>query len=300
MGLCRSREQLHSLLVGGPDGPEREALEDHLRACPVCQEALGALAGERTGTRQQTSPSSIQPQAGFRWRLEEKNPPSATQGAPRGPDHCGGEAAGVHDRAAIANEGIGSAAGHRRYPVITGFEVVREIGHGGMGIVYEAIDRALGRRVALKVILPQVAGSALAVARFRREAQAAARLHHTNIVPVFGGGEEEDQLYYVMQFIEGEGLDQLFRRLSRGRPDVIESASPTDVTRSAGAARPPPGPTPCAGAGAPLPLTGSMRSQPSPTLGKNFRPTRSMRTTPWAFPSPMRSIQDPLSRFWGP
>jgi serine/threonine protein kinase len=71
------------------------------------------------------------------------------------------------------------------------------------------------------------------VARFRREARAAARLHHTNIVPVFGVGEDDGQLYYVMQFIEGESLDRVFDRLAR-------SVSPTGETKTEPGSDPPP------------------------------------------------------------
>jgi eukaryotic-like serine/threonine-protein kinase len=64
------------------------------------------------------------------------------------------------------------------------YHILREVGRGGMGVVYEAEDTRLGRRVALKVLATGKAGHALE--RFKREARAAARLHHTNIVPVFG------------------------------------------------------------------------------------------------------------------
>src|SRR5688572_19382055 len=65
------------------------------------------------------------------------------------------------------------------------FRIVREVGRGGMGIVYEAVQEPLGRRVALKVLPAAVQLHPAYSERFRREAQAAARLHHTNIVPVF-------------------------------------------------------------------------------------------------------------------
>jgi serine/threonine protein kinase/tetratricopeptide (TPR) repeat protein len=89
------------------------------------------------------------------------------------------------------------------------YRIVREIGRGGMGVVYEAEQEALGRRVAIKVLPGSVLANALSRKRFRREAQAAARLHHTNIVPVFGVGECDGQCFYVMQLIVGRGLDQV-------------------------------------------------------------------------------------------
>jgi len=96
------------------------------------------------------------------------------------------------------------------------FRILREIGRGGMGVVYEAEQESLGRHVALKV-LPGVS-SPNRLRRFLREAQAAARLHHTNIVPVFGVGEQDGLRYYVMQLIGGRGLDQVLDALSRGEP----------------------------------------------------------------------------------
>src|SRR5262249_21772796 len=85
------------------------------------------------------------------------------------------------------------------------YRIIREIGHGGMGVVYEAEQVSLGRHVALKVLPSQALADAKHKRRFEREAKAAAKLHHTNIVPVFGVGEHEGMPYYVMQFIQGLG-----------------------------------------------------------------------------------------------
>ncbi|MCI0639578.1 MAG: protein kinase [Gemmataceae bacterium] len=94
------------------------------------------------------------------------------------------------------------------------FRIIRQIGRGGMGVVYEAEQISLGRHVALKVLSPQVR-DAKHRRRFEREAKAAAKLHHTNIVPVFGVGEQDGQPYYVMQFIQGLGLDAVLNELKR-------------------------------------------------------------------------------------
>ena len=88
------------------------------------------------------------------------------------------------------------------------FRIERELGRGGMGVVFEAVQESLDRRVALKV-MPQASlltGNQLE--RFRREAQIAARLHHTNIVPVYGSGESDGYHWYAMQFIQGQSLDR--------------------------------------------------------------------------------------------
>jgi serine/threonine protein kinase len=99
-------------------------------------------------------------------------------------------------------------------PALVGeYRIVREIGRGGMGVVYEAEQPALARRVALKVLPRTLAGDDNARQRFRREAQALARLHHTNIVPVFGSGEHEGVAYFAMQLIDGRGLDTVLDEL---------------------------------------------------------------------------------------
>jgi serine/threonine protein kinase len=96
------------------------------------------------------------------------------------------------------------------------YRILREIGRGGMGVVYEAEQESLARRVALKV-LPELHGSSPEpVRRFQREARAAARLHHTNIVPVFGVGEANGTHFYTMQYIDGQGLDVYLTQRGRG------------------------------------------------------------------------------------
>jgi WD40 repeat protein/serine/threonine protein kinase len=101
------------------------------------------------------------------------------------------------------------------------YRILREIGRGGMGIVYEAEQVSLGRHVALKVLPAQHLLDPRQLGRFQREAKAAARLHHTHIVPVYGVGESSGLHYYVMQFIQGQGLDQVLeelRGLRQARP----------------------------------------------------------------------------------
>ena len=114
------------------------------------------------------------------------------------------------------------------------FRIVREIGHGGMGVVYEAEQKSLGRHVALKVLSPATFDSPKSIRRFRREAETVARLHHTNIVPVFGVGDEKGLHYYVMQLIDGEPLNEVvtgLRNKSEGGTGEHNSA----VRDSAGA-----------------------------------------------------------------
>ncbi len=121
------------------------------------------------------------------------------------------------------------------------FRLVREVGRGGMGVVYEAEQISLGRRVALKVLPFAAALDARQLQRFKNEAQAAASLHHTNIVPVFGVGCEGDTHYYAMQYIEGQTLAEIIGD-SRGGNACGRAGStsePSDRHAAASSATPP-------------------------------------------------------------
>ena len=109
------------------------------------------------------------------------------------------------------------------------FRILREISRGGMGIVYAAVQESLNRQVALKV-LPQFALlDSSHRQRFQREARLAARLHHTNIVPVFGVGEQDGICFFAMQYIEGRSLDEVVRELCRLRKSTASITEPLDA-----------------------------------------------------------------------
>lgn len=112
------------------------------------------------------------------------------------------------------------------------YTIVREIGRGGMGVVYEAEQESLERRVALKVLPVSHFLDAHKRARFLLEARSAARLHHSNIVPVYSVGQQAGMYYYAMQLIRGHNLDAVLEEVRRkrmagapGRPGVDRSAS---------------------------------------------------------------------------
>jgi serine/threonine protein kinase/WD40 repeat protein len=108
----------------------------------------------------------------------------------------------------------GTVAGDGARPQQLGeYRILREVGRGGMGVVYEAVQESLGRHVALKVLPASALLNPTYLERFRREAKAAARLHHSNIVPVFGTGAHAGIHYYAMQFIHGQGLDAVLHEL---------------------------------------------------------------------------------------
>lgn len=111
---------------------------------------------------------------------------------------------------------IGKMLGNR-------YEVLEEIGGGGMAVVYKARDTLLNRMVAVKVLRAEFSGDSDFVRRFRREAQAAASLSHPNIVNIYDVGEQEGLYYIVMEYIEGKTLKELIRLKAPMPPaEVIE------------------------------------------------------------------------------
>ena len=124
----------------------------------------------------------------------------------------------------VKRERASSGTGHSRVSLpkldrLGDFRIEGELGRGGMGVVFDAVQESLDRRVALKV-LPQASlltGNQLE--RFRREAQIAARLHHTNIVPVYGSGESDGYHWYAMQHLDGQSLDKWRQQQSELVPE---------------------------------------------------------------------------------
>jgi serine/threonine protein kinase/Flp pilus assembly protein TadD len=138
----------------------------------------------------------------------------------------------IEEAASISGPLAGSVAAASAVPEWVGeFRILRKIGEGGMGVVYEAVQESLGRHVALKVLSRRHDDTYKE--RFRREARTAAKLHHTNLVPVFAVGAASDVHYYAMQFIHGQGLDAVLqevralRAIEIGRKSVHRSATLT-------------------------------------------------------------------------
>ena len=187
------------------------------------------------------------------------------------------------------------------------FRLLRELGRGGMGVVYEAEQESLGRRVALKVLPAGAINDKRQLRRFEREARSAARLHHTNIVPVFGVGQHEGTHFYVMQLIQGQGLDSVLaelRRLRQSRADRTERVpkgprtqreqSAVEIALSLATGRLAPGP----GNGDPSPGTATL-PWPAPTADGEPRarsPSGSARSTPSAV-TDVSSLSESNRRF---
>jgi eukaryotic-like serine/threonine-protein kinase len=194
------RERSESPNLPDPAADQDDPLTDDPRLLPLVQEYLRELeAGRRPDRR--------------RWL--ERCPDLAGVLAP-----CLEGLELVHQAAPLASPlpgGLLRLSGEVAEPLAANplgdYQIVREIGRGGMGIVYEAVQLSLGRRVALKVLPFAATFDAKHLQRFRQEAQAAAQLHHSNIVPVYGVGCERGIHFYAMQLIEGQSLDVVICQL---------------------------------------------------------------------------------------
>jgi WD40 repeat protein/serine/threonine protein kinase/tetratricopeptide (TPR) repeat protein len=182
MTACPDREELERLVTNRLAESVRDELEMHVEHCAACQQVLDRLT-----------------------EFTDWEPTRTRDG----------------DRSSIHNSAGEPPAGALGLQRLGDYRILRAIGRGGMGVVYEAEQESLGRRVALKVLSAGALADPKQVRRFEREAKAAARLHHTNIVPVFGVGEQDGHHYLVMQFIAGPGLDAVLedlRQLRRAKP----------------------------------------------------------------------------------
>lgn len=202
-GGCLSRETIDA--YHAKDLPEEDYAyaQEHLRRCPQCASNSSRLLAEcgqlldRLKTMRDAPDNST----------PEESDDDATQAVP-------------------------GAARPPRYPEVAGYQIVGILGQGGMGIVYEAVQQKLNRRVALK-LLPRVVGSAhrALVQRFRREATAAAKLHHSNIVPIYDFGESHAGYYYAMEILDGQSLGQIIKRVASFDTPI---ASPTEIAALVG------------------------------------------------------------------
>ncbi|HLJ94867.1 MAG TPA: serine/threonine-protein kinase [Gemmataceae bacterium] len=154
------------------------------------------------------------------------------------------QAASSSGRATTAGVSVAGMSGEWQPEAPLGdFRIVRELGRGGMGVVYEAVQLSLGRKVALKVLPFAAALDTKQLQRFKNEAQAAAHLHHTNIVPVYAVGVERGVHFYAMQLIEGQNLAIVIGNMrGRAAPAGLSGASSAPRAEPTGPYSPLPSP----------------------------------------------------------
>jgi serine/threonine protein kinase len=120
-------------------------------------------------------------------------------------------------------EGSSGSAG---WPTVTGYQILGELGRGGMGVVYKARQRGLNRLVALKMVLAGAHASAQQLSRFNIEAEAVARLQHPNIVQIYEVGEQEGLPFFSLEFVNGGPLD---KKIAGMPQPVAEAAQMTEA-----------------------------------------------------------------------
>ena len=119
-------------------------------------------------------------------------------------------------------------------PVVAGYQIIRPIGKGGMGVVWEAIQKGTKRKVALKLMNADALGSATSRARFAREVQVAASLSHPNIARVYDAGIHDGSYHYIMEYIDGVPLDRFVERPASGSAanlDAVQAGLPRCAIR---------------------------------------------------------------------
>ena len=188
MDACLSELDLDALARGSASAEQRQRWDRHLDACDTCRSRLADKRAKLSGTGK------------------------ATGGAPA----TVGETADRFDADAFA-------PGVR----LGDFQIEKPLGAGGMGVVYRVRQLSLNRQVALKVIRPGLGMTGNALKRFHREARAAAKLHHTNIVAVHAEGEDRGICYYAMELIEGQSLAEIIAGLRQSESSQNAAADAT-------------------------------------------------------------------------
>ena len=166
--------------------------------------------------------------------------------------------------------------------VLGDYRLIREVGRGGMGVVYEAQQISLGRRVAVKVLSGAGVLDPRRLQRFRIEAQAVAQLNHAHIVPIFAVGSDRGIHYYAMQYIEGCTLAEVLENHPGRRRAGIETPTLPPSGQTPPIVRRPRPPGHRARTPMPLPSRAGRRSARSPSSAS--RPPR-----PWITPTPWGS-----------
>jgi WD40 repeat protein len=204
MKRCPARDRWELFLADHLDEAARGDLERHAEACAACQQMLEALTDvpDWDGrNRPVTAAIAAQRHAEFLRRLQE-TPPG--QGAPMSAPRDG---TGVTPAAEAARTAAGPC-GRGAAPAIPGYEILGELGRGGMGVVYQARQLQLDRPCALKMILAGAHADRESAARFLAEARAIARLEHPHIVQIHHIGEADGLPFLELEYLPGGGLDR--------------------------------------------------------------------------------------------
>jgi serine/threonine protein kinase/Tfp pilus assembly protein PilF len=223
---CPSRDWLREFLSECLPRAEVEIIETHIETCAACQRVLEELTsveglGEDKSSQLDSDGSSLlSAVSGATWQGESSEdflrrlgdtPPPAAYSVPSTPE------------AGSASTLTPPAAGGqvREWPVVAGYQILRELGRGGMGVVYLAWQTKLNRHVALKMILAGEQAGQEQLERFRLEAESVARLQHPNIVHIHEVGQQEGRPFFSLEYVDGISLPEKLA----GTPQLARDAA---------------------------------------------------------------------------
>lgn len=212
MSYCPSEASLKLLLADSLNTAGRDAIAQHVEGCASCQTKLAHLASTadtKSWHRAEYPPRSSSAEEAMMQRLKGMSSLLAPTQMARPADRLTG--AGTYQRSAVGSE----------EPIVPGYEIVGELGRGGMGVVYEARQVGLQRTVALKMLKAGIHAGPKELARFRAEAAVIARLQHPNIVQVYDVGEAAGRPFFVLEFVAGGSLAQHLE----GRPQPVRPSA---------------------------------------------------------------------------
>jgi serine/threonine protein kinase/Leucine-rich repeat (LRR) protein len=221
---CPSAAVLQRLLLGQSAEEESVSLEEHLLHCEKCLRTMQTLSPDdalisalQQGCESVTPAPSSELLDKVRRQLREMRPPSAGMDQP-----IPGDTLGAAPSPTDATQDVSVPLAPAQLPDeigrLGGYRILKELGRGGMGVVYQAEDPKLKRLVALKAMLPRLAADPASHQRFLREAQAMAAVHHDHIVTVFQVDEDKGVPFLAMEFLQGMPLD---RWLKEGRKATV-------------------------------------------------------------------------------
>jgi serine/threonine protein kinase len=224
VSACPDADRLQQFVLGLLPEPDSLAVEGHLSACEQCAGTVQQLPDNDTFISALRSQAPGQPAGavveGLMKRLRglkaaAPGPEDTAAESPPTPPPVEADAGDVTEEMSVL---LGPAQAAGEIGRVGGYRVLRQLGAGGMGLVFQAEDVALLRPVALKVMRPRLARDAQARERFVREAQAAAKIKSDHVVTIYQVGEDRGTPFLAMEFLPGEPMDKWLRR--GRRPNV--------------------------------------------------------------------------------
>jgi len=212
---CPDLAGLREYLLGRMSEPSAAAVEAHLAACAECRKLLPTVQAEDDLVADfRTQAGRAEPAGALLDRLAvdlrgRLLPPDATKAQPAPARR---EPPPVVEAMRAQESWLPGLEEITEIKQVGSYRILRTLGAGGMGMVFQAEDVQLKRLVALKVMKPALAANELALRRFLREARAAAAVKHDHIVTIYQVGEDQDMPFLAMEFLEGESLDDRLKR----------------------------------------------------------------------------------------